>query len=94
MVRSRLLIDRSKVVLTPKRRTNDAAKDEEEEEGPSSSKQTNQRNFAPDGSSSSNVRNQIDVNNFDFIVPCDIEDDSLDSQEIKNWRYHLTRNRL
>ncbi|KAG5671563.1 hypothetical protein PVAND_001756 [Polypedilum vanderplanki] len=38
--------------------------------------------------------------NFDFIEPCDIVDDlnnevdSLDSLEIKNWRYHLTNNRF
>lgn len=38
--------------------------------------------------------------NFDFIEPCDIVDelnnevDSLDSVEIKNWRYHLTNNRF
>lgn len=44
-------------------------------------------------------RSRLD-NNFDFIEPCDIEDelnneiDSLDSIEIKNWRYHLTNNRF
>ncbi|KAL7025244.1 hypothetical protein ACKWTF_013412 [Chironomus riparius] len=38
--------------------------------------------------------------NFDFIESCDIADelnnevDSLDSLEIKNWRYHLTNNRF
>lgn len=41
-----------------------------------------------------------DKNNFDFIEPCDMVDDlnneidSLDSIEIKNWRYHLTNNKF
>ena len=44
--------------------------------------------------------NKRDNNNFDFIEPCDIVDDlnneidSLDSIEIKNWRYHLTNNKF
>lgn len=43
------------------------------------------------GADSNNNRTNIS-NNFDFIEPCDIDDevDSLDSLEVKNWRYHLT----
>lgn len=45
-------------------------------------------------------RLRMSNSNFDFIEPCDIaeelnnEVDSLDSLEIKNWRYHLTNNRF
>jgi hypothetical protein len=48
----------------------------------------------------SRLRMSNNNSNFDFIEPCDIADelnnevDSLDSLEIKNWRYHLTNNRF
>lgn len=41
--------------------------------------------------------NRSDNDNFDFIEQCDDlnnEIDSLDSIEIKNWRYHLTNNKF
>lgn len=95
MIRSRLIIDRSVVKIRPKNKPNepkdDAGAIQSNEEPSKSSK-----GKAMDSNTNNNSNRNTNKNNFDFIVPCDIGDeiDSLDSLEIKNWRYHLTTNRL
>lgn len=50
------------------------------------------------GLDSNNIK--VSSNNFDFVDDHDDDDDDnddiyeVDSLEIKNWRYHLTNNRL
>ena len=95
MFRSRFIFDRRF------RKRNDNV-DRSSNSGNKSSNATKETNKT----SSSRVRtvdgnnNRRDNNNFDFIEPCDIVDDlnneidSLDSLEVKNWRYHLTNNKF
>jgi hypothetical protein len=88
MFRSRLLIDR-RILRTRRTQDNSAANISEQttprEENNNSRRQIDKNN---------NFRTTIS-NNFDFIEPCDVDAvDSLDSLEVKNWKYHLTNNKF
>lgn len=85
MFRSRIILDRrfTRIRRSPKPATENEGKSSSEQ----NKKQVNDKN---------NNRTTIS-NNFDFIEPCDVigdEINSLDSLEIKNWRYHLTNNKF
>lgn len=90
MFRSRLIIDRKF-----RRRNQNLDISNSNFTTSNATKETNSRVRTIDGNN--NTRRD---NNFDFIEPCDIVDDlnnevdSLDSLEVKNWRYHLTNNKF
>lgn len=93
MFRSRLIIDRKF-----RRRNRNLDVSSGNISSSNATKETNSkiRTVTVDGNNNFSRRE----NNFDFIEPCDIVDDlnneidSLDSLEVKNWRYHLTNNRF
>lgn len=86
MFRSRLLIDR-RIFRARQSREN----------SPMENETSSRRQLADNNNNiNNNLRRTTLSNNFDFIEPCDIEDqiDSLESVKIKNWRYHLTNNKF
>lgn len=84
MFRSRLLIDRQ---FTRGRQT---TRDE------NSRKTSKDHSFKRKAQFRDSNNRTVLSNNFDFIEPCEIEGeiDSLGSQRIKNWKYHLTNNKF
>lgn len=91
MFRSRLIIDRKF-----RRRNRNLDTSSGNISSSNATKETNNKIRTIDGNNNFTRRE----NNFDFIEPCDIVDDlnneidSLDSLEVKNWRYHLTNNKF
>lgn len=88
MFRSRLLIDRR--ILRTRRTRRSSTTD-----APPSSPQDSNNNRKVTIDSNNNFRTTFN-NNFDFIEPDDVDvvGDSINSVEIKNWKYHLTNNKF
>jgi hypothetical protein len=94
MFRSRFIFDRRF------RKRNDNVDNSNHHENTTQTKDTNKNSSSRVRTIDGNNNNSRRDNNFDFIEPCDIVDelnneiDSLDSLEVKNWRYHLTNNKF
>lgn len=94
MFRSRVIFDRK---LWRKKKSNISKSPSNNSSATKENNRNSSRIRTIDGNNNNTRR---DNNNFHFIEPCDIVDDlnneidSLDSIEIKNWRYHLTNNKF